>query len=69
MSECEKLAKCGFIRKYKDSKSMACKGFIHQYCNGPKQEQCKRKEYSIANGTPPSDEMLPSGKMIAADEK
>ncbi|MRR08519.1 hypothetical protein EG831_00165 [bacterium] len=69
MGECEKLAKCGFIRKYKDSKSMACRGFIHQYCNGPKQDQCQRKEYSSVNGRPPSDDMLPSGKMVVVDEQ
>ena len=66
--ECELLAKCGFFKKYIISKELACKGFILQYCRGPKMDQCKRKEYRLKHGAPPSDDMLPGGQMISEKE-
>ncbi len=53
--ECEKLATCGFFRKYAEVKDLACRGFINQYCKGDKMDQCKRKEYSRKHGEAPSD--------------
>jgi hypothetical protein len=64
--ECGLLEKCGFFKKYGTSKELACKGFIQQYCQGSKQDDCKRKEYRQTQGTPPSDDMMPSGKMMSA---
>ena len=64
--ECELLAKCGFFKKYQDIKDLACKGFISRYCRGPRQDECKRKQYRQEHGTPPSDDMMPSGQMMAA---
>jgi hypothetical protein len=61
---CELLEKCGFFMKYQKSKELECRGFINQYCNGPKQNECKRKEYRYKNGVPPSDEMMPTGQML-----
>ena len=64
MSEvCELLEKCGYFKKYKESKELVCHGFIQQYCKGPKQNECKRKEYRQKHGVPPSDDMMPSGHM------
>jgi major membrane immunogen (membrane-anchored lipoprotein) len=63
--ECELLATCGFFKKYQNSKDMACKGFLNMYCRGPKMNQCKRKEYRNQHGQAPSDDMMPSGQMIA----
>jgi hypothetical protein len=62
--ECELLSKCGFFKKYQAIKSAACKGFILQFCRGPKMDQCKRKEYREMHGVPPSDDMLPNGCTI-----
>ncbi|WP_457572285.1 hypothetical protein [Desulfovulcanus sp.] len=62
--ECELLATCGFFKKYQKTKDLACKGFMRQYCMGPKKDQCKRKEYRLKHGKPPSDDMMPSGQMI-----
>ena len=67
--ECENLPICGCIKKYQDSKSMACRGFILQYCRGPKQEHCQRKAYKKEHGRPASDDMLPSGHMITAGQE
>jgi hypothetical protein len=60
--ECELLEECGFFKKYQATKDLACKGFIQQYCKGPKMNQCRRKEYRQAHGKPPSDDMMPNGQ-------
>lgn len=62
--ECELLNTCGFFQKYGATQSLACKGFIKQYCKGPKMNECQRKVYRKKNGRAPSDDMLPSGGMF-----
>ena len=70
MSEdCELLANCGYFRKYQNTKEVLCQGFIRQYCKGPLQVECKRMEYRKQHGTPPPDEMMPSGHMTVAEAK
>lgn len=64
MSSCELLDKCGFFKKYQESKGLACKGFISMYCMGPKQSACLRKKYREEHGTPPIDDMMPNGAMV-----
>ena len=64
MTECELLATCGFFQKYQKSLDLACKGFISSYCKGDKMEECHRKLYRQKNGSPPDDDMLPSGQMM-----
>ena len=66
MPDCELLSKCGFFKKYEASRQAACVGLISQYCRGPRQADCKRKEYRKAHGQPPPDEMLPGGSMLKA---
>ena len=63
--ECDLLATCGFFKKYQKTKDLACQGFISKFCKGPKMDQCKRREYRDKHGKPPSDEMMPTGQMIA----
>ena len=63
--ECELLAKCGFFKKYQATKDLACRGFIAQYCRGPQMADCKRLQYRRKHGVPPSDDMLPTGQMVA----
>ncbi|HMK92511.1 MAG TPA: hypothetical protein VK576_05890 [Thermoleophilia bacterium] len=65
--ECELLAGCGFFRKYQATRDAACKGFIAQYCRGPKMDGCQRKVYRAEHGMAPSDDMLPSGLMVVED--
>ncbi len=64
-AECELLNTCGFFKKYQDTKSMACKGFIQMYCKGDKMDECKRKQYRQEHGKPPIDEMMPNGWMTS----
>ena len=65
---CELLEKCGFFKKYQSTKDLACKGFIAQYCKGDKMNECKRLEYRKKNGVPPTDDMMPSGHIIMAQD-
>ena len=62
---CEMLNRCGFFKKYHEIKNLACKGFIRNYCMGDQMNDCKRKEYRRKNGKAPSDDMMPSGQLIA----
>lgn len=64
--ECELLKNCGFFKKHQETKDLACKGFIRQYCKGPKMDKCERKAYRAKHGKPPSDDMMPNGWMINA---
>jgi hypothetical protein len=63
-NQCEHLEKCGFFKKYQETKNLACRGFINLYCKGPKMSECKRLEYRNKNGVPPSDDMMPNGQII-----
>ena len=63
--ECDLLSKCGFFKKYMDSREAACRGFISLYCRGSKMTECKRKEFRKAHGAPPPDNMLPNGQSLA----
>ena len=63
--ECEMLGRCGFFKKYGGTKDLACRGFINLYCQGVKQNECKRKEYSKKHGQAPSDDMMPTGQTMA----
>ena len=69
MVNCELLGTCGFFSKYQNSLNMACKGFLKTYCEGPKMDECKRKEFRVANGHPPDDDMLPTGQMMPEEYK
>ena len=64
MSECIMLPRCGFIRKYQETKDLACRGFVNAFCRGAKQTECKRMQYREQHGCAPDDDMLPTGQMM-----
>ncbi|MFZ2491419.1 MAG: hypothetical protein WA208_08030 [Thermoanaerobaculia bacterium] len=64
MADCENLLRCGFFIKYQETLDLACRGFINQYCSGPKQLECARRTFKVQHGHPPDDDMLPSGQMM-----
>lgn len=66
--ECRLLKDCSFFTKFKEINNLACQGFIHQYCRGPKMNECKRKQYLEKHGTPPPDDMMPNGQMVKKKE-
>lgn len=62
--DCELLSKCGFFNNFCKSSATA-NGFVSLYCkDAKKSESCERKKYRKANGTPPPDNMAPTGKML-----
>lgn len=69
MNACERLNICGFFNKYEHSTQIDCRGFINTYCKGGKQHECARLEYLKKHNIPPSDDMLPSGKIVESEEK
>ena len=62
---CVLLEKCGFFKKFGNNKDYMTQGFIELYCKGPKQNECVRKKYREEHGTPPSDDMMPTGEMMS----
>jgi hypothetical protein len=62
--ECYRLEKCGFFIHYSDSKEINCDQLISAYCKGSRMYECKRLMYFNQFGVPPSDHMMPDGKMI-----
>lgn len=64
MKCCPNLEKCGFVKKYSTTDSLAVKGFVSMYCQGEKQDECKRKTYKAQHGAIPSDDMLPNGSFV-----
>lgn len=64
--KCQHLQNCGFFQKYQSGKNLTCKVFVMRFCEGTEMENCKRKEYRMKHGNPPSDEMMPSGQMMSA---
>jgi len=68
MKTCEMLHCCGFFNKYEHSKQIDCRGFIEAYCKGSKMNECARLEYFNKFNKIPSDDMLPSGKMMECGE-
>ncbi len=64
MNDCENLVTCGFFQKHFAAREAACKGLIDLYCKGPRQAECKRKEYKKLHGTSAPDDMLPVGAIL-----
>lgn len=69
MAACELLDRCGFFLKYQDSLNLACRGFIRLYCNGELIAECARKKYRQQHGTPPADDMMPTGQAVPMDAR
>jgi hypothetical protein len=64
-SNCELLEKCGFFNKYKANSGVIRQGWIRMYCQShEKSDKCKRKQIRRETGTPPPDNMAPTGDMM-----
>jgi len=62
---CELLEKCGFFNNYKGNTEVVKKGWIQMFCNSiEKSERCERKKIRKKTGTPPADNMAPTGSML-----
>ena len=65
MKECYLLEKCGFFNKYNCRGDVFCQEFIDKYCKGDFMNDCERLQYRNRYGVAPSDEMMPTGAMMA----
>jgi len=66
MTDCELLSKCAFFKKYKKCEGIT-KYFINEYCKDiSKSEKCQRKIIKVKTGTPPSEDLMPNGKIVEA---
>jgi hypothetical protein len=59
--ECELLPICGFFKKHGVSEKRLSQDMVKKFCKGDEHLSCKRFEYRLRYGAPPSDDMLPSG--------
>ncbi len=65
MEGCQFLEKCGFFNNFQGNPEVVKQGWVRMYCqNLEKSEGCERKKYRKAKGTPPADNMSPTGKML-----
>ncbi len=65
MAACELLASCGFFNRFQGNHEVVKQGWIKLYCNdGVWSEKCARKIVYRQTGTPPADNMTPTGKML-----
>ncbi len=64
-NQCELLDKCGFFKNFKGNTEVLKQGWIRMYCQSrEKSMKCKRKEIRQKTGSPPPDNMAPTGKML-----
>jgi hypothetical protein len=65
MSKCDRLETCGFFKKYQDSHAGACETLIETFCmNLEKSEECARKKIFNETGSPPDDDLMPTGLTV-----
>ena len=63
--KCELIKKCGFYNNFLNEYKNIKEGWITLYCSSlEKSERCKRKKIRQETGTPPPDNMTPTGKLI-----
>jgi hypothetical protein len=61
---CEMRGNCGFMRQYDDRLRELTHFYGVLYCTGMKMRECKRLEYQLLHGVPPSDGMMPNGMVV-----
>ena len=66
MSEqCERIEKCGFFINYQGNSEVTKQGWLTMYCASQERAaQCKRKAMFKQTGSPPADNMAPTGTML-----
>jgi len=62
---CELLEKCGFFNKFQGNSEVVKAGWIRAFCQTKdRSETCKRKQIRRQTGSPPADNMAPTGKLV-----
>jgi hypothetical protein len=68
--KCELLDKCGFFLNFKGNVHVIKKGWISNYCEDrEKSKKCMRKKIRKETGSPPPDNMAPTGMMWSIARK
>ena len=63
--KCEYLDQCGFVRNFATSLESIKNSWVNLYCADIEvSELCERKKIRIQTGSPPPNNMAPTGKMI-----
>ncbi len=66
MSEsCDFKDECIFYAKFHTRQSIAWKGIFQVYCKGKTPFLCERRNYHQDNGSQPSENFLPTGKLVS----
>ncbi len=62
---CELLEKCGFFNNFQANSEVVKQGWIRMFCQSKERsEKCQRKKIRRETGTPPVDNMAPTGEII-----
>jgi hypothetical protein len=67
LQECDQIEQCGFFARYRATSEAACDAIMALYCRGFRTNDCERRKYRLAHGTPPPDDMLPNGTRLHED--
>ena len=63
--KCENLAACGFFKNCRANTEVIKHGWISMFCESKeKSERCVRKKIKRETGSPPADNMSPTGDMV-----
>jgi len=63
--KCEFLQICGFFRHYRADAGVRAATWVRMYCeNVDKSKTCERKQVLAQTGSPPPDNMAPTGQML-----
>jgi hypothetical protein len=67
---CELLEKCGFFINFKGNSEVIRQGWVRMFCQSQeKSERCQRKKIRRETGSPPPDNMAPTGDVIKVIER
>ena len=62
---CELLPNCGFFNNFSGNSEVVKAGWIRNFCEDiEKSNQCARKKIRMETGSPPPDNMSPTGKLL-----
>lgn len=59
--KCESLEHCAFYLKIYQRQSFTCRAIVSTFCEGEKQNVCKRKDFRRIYSKNPPDNLAPNG--------
>jgi len=61
---CELKQQCPFYLKYKARQSNVWQGIFNIFCRGATPYLCERRRYYYETGRHPSENLMPTGKLV-----